>query len=320
MEIFKTKCSVIGGALDIGQRKSGTELGPRWLKESGLSKLLETKFDLISDRGELTCTTKEFPDLADSVERFRVLSQYCEQYKNLVLQDYEKEAFVLNLGGDHSLGVATLAAAIEYNPDVKIVWVDAHADINTPQTSPSGNMHGMPVALLLRLIKEEPIMSYFSWLPRLSPKNLVYIGLRDVDQGEKAFLKEFGLKHYDSLDVKKLGIKKVIEETLEYFGDEKSPLHLSFDVDGVDPCFFPSTGTPVKDGLTLDDGKEIVTSLSQTGRLLSLDLVELNPRLGGAADQKKTIESALDLLSVIDTPRQMIPPFFGEISSQISLN
>eukprot|EP01111_Echinosteliopsis_oligospora_P009122 TRINITY_DN2617_c0_g1_i1.p1 TRINITY_DN2617_c0_g1~~TRINITY_DN2617_c0_g1_i1.p1 ORF type:complete len:251 (-),score=76.97 TRINITY_DN2617_c0_g1_i1:49-801(-) len=199
----------------------------------------------------------------------------------------------LVLGGDHSIAVGSISGILKLRPETFVVWVDAHADINTPSTSPSGNMHGMPVALLTRLA--EPIDG-FDWLhqtPPLPTSNIAYIGLRDLDDGEVELIKKHNITAFFMSHVKELGIHEIMRRVLESAGNKT--IHLSFDVDGIDPAHTPSTGTPVSDGLSLDDGLYICKTLAETNRLLSVDLVEVNPALGNKEEAQKTCEATIKL-------------------------
>lgn len=196
---------------------------------------------------------------------------------------------VLTLGGDHSIAIGTIAGSAKatrerIGREIAVIWVDAHADINTPETSDSGNIHGMPVAFVTGLAKESR-EEYFGWLKdehMLSVKKLVYIGLRDVDAGEKKILRDNGVKAFSMHDIDRHGIGRVMEMALAHIGTD-TPIHLSFDVDALDPMWAPSTGTPVRGGLTLREGDYICECVHETGSLVAVDLVEVNPRL---ADEK----------------------------------
>jgi arginase len=186
--------------------------------------------------------------------------------------------FILILGGDHSIAVGSLAAAMKTNPDVVIIWVDAHADINTPSTSLSGYYHGMPLGFAMRLDgADEP---YFQWLndyPALKPENLVYIGLRDLDPAERVVLKELNIKSYNMSDIDRMGIGRVMKEVVKWVDDR--PMHVSFDIDACDPFFASATGTKVRGGLSFRESHFICESLASTNNLASMDIVEVNPEL-----------------------------------------
>jgi arginase len=219
-------------------------------------------------------------------------------------QDYDhaKEGrFVLTLGGDHSIAIGTISGTAKairerLDRDMAVIWVDAHADINTPETSDSGNIHGMPVAFLTGLASDKPDAP-FGWIKdehRVSVKKLVYIGLRDVDRGEKKILRENGIKAFSMHDIDRHGIGKVMDMALGWIGSD-TPIHLSFDIDALDPRFAPSTGTAVRGGLTLREGDFIAECVHQTGSLVALDLVEVNPSLEeeGAAE---TVRSGVSIV------------------------
>jgi arginase len=213
---------------------------------------------------------------------------------------------VLTLGGDHSIAIGTVSGTAKAirerlnGREMAVIWVDAHADINTPETSDSGNIHGMPVAFLTGLAKGGT-EGVFGWLKEdhlISVKRLVYIGLRDVDRGEKKILRDHGIKAFSMHDIDRCapfpiptclyckwranllrhGIGKVMEMALGHIGND-TPIHLSFDVDALDPLWAPSTGTPVRGGLTLREGDYIAECVHETGSLIAMDLVEVNPTL-----------------------------------------
>jgi arginase len=216
--------------------------------------------------------------------------------------DHAKEGrFVLTLGGDHSIAIGTISGTAKairerLGRDMAVIWVDAHADINTPETSDSGNIHGMPVAFLTGLASDKPDAP-FGWITdehRVSVKKIVYIGLRDVDRGEKKILRENGIKAFSMHDIDRHGIGKVMDMALGWIGSD-TPIHLSFDIDALDPRFAPSTGTAVRGGLTLREGDFIAECVHETGSLVALDLVEVNPSLEeeGAAE---TVRSGVSIV------------------------
>lgn len=173
-------------------------------------------------------------------------------------------------------------------PNACVVWVDAHADINTPETTDSGNIHGMPMAFLLGLGTPVP---EFAWIkPTLTPDRLVYIGLRDIDAGEKRILKENNIKAFSMHEVDKYGIGKVVEMALDHVNPKRElPIHLSFDVDALDPSVAPSTGTPVRGGLTFREGHYICEEVCETGCLVAVDIMEVNPSLKDAESVRQTV-------------------------------
>jgi arginase len=206
-----------------------------------------------------------------------------EKLSQQVYEHASEGRCVLTLGGDHSIAIGSISGVAKavrerLGRELAVIWVDAHADINTPETSGSGNIHGMPMAFLTGIAKESR-KDVFGWLSKdhlISTTKLVYIGLRDIDSGEKKILREYGIKAFSMHDIDKYGIGKVMERALGYIGQD-TPIHLSFDVDGLDPMWAPSTGTPVRGGLTLREGDFICECVHETGSLVAMDLVEVNP-------------------------------------------
>uniref|UniRef100_UPI003AAA2530 arginase-1 n=1 Tax=Centroberyx gerrardi TaxID=166262 RepID=UPI003AAA2530 len=204
------------------------------------------------------------------------------------------------LGGDHSLAIGSVLGHAAVQQQLSVVWVDAHADINTPLSSPTGNLHGQPVSYLIHELRDKiPVLPNFSWVkPCIAAKDLVYIGLRDVDPEEHYILKFLGIKVFSMTEVDRLGIARVMEETCDYLSDKvKKPIHLSYDVDALDPSVTPATGTPVVGGLSYREGVYIAETLCQTGLLSAVDMVEVNP-LRGRTEQEvqSTVGTAVDLL------------------------
>lgn len=226
------------------------------------------------------------------MKKSKAVCSVTNQLSKQVYEHAKNGRFVLTLGGDHSIAIGTISGTAKamrerLGKDMAVIWVDAHADINTPETSDSGNIHGMPLAFLTGLASDKEGKP-FGWLKdeqKISPKKLVYIGLRDVDRGEKKILREHGIKAFSMHDIDRHGIGKVMDMALGWIGSD-TPIHLSFDIDALDPMWAPSTGTAVRGGLTLREGDFIAECVHQTGSLVALDLVEVNPNLEeqGAAD------------------------------------
>ncbi|TKA73917.1 hypothetical protein B0A55_05049 [Friedmanniomyces simplex] len=279
-----------------GQCKPGVDAAPMALIESGLVDQLKDDLEYnihydgqVHAYGELM--PKEDPDHRN-MKKPRAVSAVTQQLSKQVYEHAKEGRFVLTLGGDHSIAIGTISGTAKamrerLGRDIAVIWVDAHADINTPETSDSGNIHGMPVAFLTGLATDKPDAP-FGWLEedqRISVKKLVYIGLRDIDRGEKKILREHGIKAFSMHDVDRHGIGKVMDMALGWIGSD-TPIHLSFDIDALDPMWAPSTGTAVRGGLTLREGDFIAECVHETGSLIALDLVEVNPSLEehGAAE------------------------------------
>jgi arginase len=252
-------------AIKQGQLKNGCQYGP--------SELFHNL-----KRSDFNCVTK--------IQDFNV-NPYQLIYRETLLSNNK----MLVLGGDHSIGLSTVMGSLhKYKRDLKVIWVDAHADINTEESSYSKNKHGMPVSPLFNLMKP--------WIKTknnlfLKPEQFVYIGLRNLDKAEEVFISQIGMKAYYANDVKHIGIDKILNSIIR---DDKSIYHLSFDIDALDSFYVPSTGTPEPNGLSLDEGKYIVKTLKNTSKLRHYDLVEYNPLIGNKKDNKKTLQTCLSLL------------------------
>lgn len=211
---------------------------------------------------------------------------------------HEDNQLVLTIGGDHSLAIGTIAAAAaKYGDALRILWVDAHADCNSPETSPSGNIHGMPLAFLLGLVDPKSVTG-FEWLePVISPHQVCYIGLRDVDEGEKAIVRENHIKGFSMADIDRHGIGNVMQKALDYLSPlRNNPIHLSYDIDSVDPLVAPATGTRVRGGLTYREACFLAETVAETGLTVSIDLVEVNPAIGSHGDVAETASVAVSIL------------------------
>lgn len=279
------KATIILAPFSGGQPKGGVDLGPKFILDNGFQQQLEHLG---------WCTDVEHPlEGADfESKKTNEKDQYGVKNTTIVTECNKKIYQACNsahsggslpvvIGGDHSIGTATVAAALQNNPDTCVLWIDAHADINSPKTTDSGNLHGCPVSFLMGIDKDSYPPEY-SWVPStLKPSRIAYIGLRDVDSGEKEILREYGIPAFSMYHIDKYGIGRVVEMALDRINPGRQyPIHLSYDVDAIDPSFTPATGTRVQGGLTLREGLFIAEDIAQTGLLSSLDIVETNPLLG----------------------------------------
>ncbi|KAI7858553.1 arginase [Circinella umbellata] len=289
--------AVIGIPINAGQPRQGVEKGPAKLIEFGLLNQVEemgwkshhtSNEELVSK-----LQPKHDPDVLN-LKQPKWVSAVTKTISEQVRSSAIDGKFVLTLGGDHSLGLASVSGVFAAYPEACLIWVDAHSDINTPASSPSGNIHGCPIAFLTGIAEDHPD---FRWVkPCLDTQRLVYIGLRDIDDGEKKIIKEKNIKAFSMHHVDKYGIGKVVDMALDHVNpDRNRPIHLSFDVDALDPSVAPSTGTPVRGGLTFREGHYICEALAETGLLVSADIVEVNPDLVDEMAAFQTIQVACSL-------------------------
>ena len=293
--------SLISIPLSIGQPYVGPDKSPELLKKNGLLQMLGNIGWRVEDLGEILEVTGND---AGSIDMKTVNAKNCASIgatcqiasEMLYKKASETKNFILILGGDHCIPIGTIPGLVKGRPNTGVVWVDAHADINIPASSPSGNMHGMPVSFLMGLVDQANKYPSMSWFKScLKPEDIVYIGLRDLDQPEKALIKELGIKAYTMYDVDRLGIGGVMQATEKHF-ENKSHIHLSYDVDALDPFFAPSTGTAVRGGLTFREGNFICEYLHATGKLSSMELVEVNPSLHNNVDAQLTVDVSMTII------------------------
>lgn len=273
--------SLISFPFSGGQPRKGVELGPEALLKAELPKQLEdlgwkAELDRSIDWKIVNDLLQDDPDIG-ALKNPRSVSKASELLANAVEKSARAGQLPLVLGGDHSLGTGSMIGLNRVYPDVATIWVDAHADINTAKTTPSGNLHGCPVSFALGL-EGSYVEPFKSWLPNppiASPNRLVFIGLRDVDEGERKILKEHNIKVFSMHHIDKYGIGKVVEMALDHVNNGTSrrdrPIHLSFDVDAMDPSVAPSTGTPVRGGLTFREGHYICEAIHETGSVVGMD-------------------------------------------------
>ncbi|KAL5355299.1 Ureohydrolase [Aspergillus floccosus] len=280
-----SRLGVVAASFSGGGPRPGAEQGPGSLLNYGLRKHLQSSFDSVSiTECNPQMATDEDIDQQNGINRASSVSHFTEILSHEVYTHARQGLPVLTLGGDHSIAIGTLtgmAKAVRerlMGQEIAVIYVDAHADINTPETSPSGNIHGMPVAFatgIARRVNEGPL----SWIKNehlINPNKVVYLGLRDVDDAEWRTIHDHRIKAFDMREIREKGIERVMDMTLAYIGNE-TPIHVSYDIDGLDPEWAPCTTLPVSGGLSLTEGTYISRRVLETGSLVGMDLVELNP-------------------------------------------
>uniref|UniRef100_A0A667Z1J6 Arginase n=1 Tax=Myripristis murdjan TaxID=586833 RepID=A0A667Z1J6_9TELE len=293
--------AVLGAPFSKGQKRRGVEHGPKVIRDAGLIERLSNLDYPVHDFGDLSFPRLEKDEPFMHVPFPRTVGTANKLLSGAVSSAVGAGHTLVMLGGDHSLAIGSVAGHAQQCPDLCLIWVDAHADVNTPLTSPSGNLHGQSVAFMLKELQDKmPDIPGFSWMkPFLSSRDLVYIGLRDVDPGELCILKNLGIQYFSMRDIDRLGIQRVMEVTLDHLLARKQrPIHLSFDIDAFDPSLAPATGTPVNGGLTYREGIYIPEEIHNTGLLSAMDLVEVNPVLGASREAvEATAALAVDVIA-----------------------
>ncbi|KAJ9099297.1 hypothetical protein QFC21_004178 [Naganishia friedmannii] len=291
--------AVVGCPFSGGQARPGVDLGPNALVEFGLLNQIKqlgwnVSYDGAKPFADIAHTRHDADDAVDppshNMKNARLVSAVCERLAEVVGQHAKRGELPVTVGGDHSLALGSIAGTMSKHPDACVLWIDAHADINTPLTTTTGNLHGCPVSFLLGLDGTD-VAPFNKWAkPCLSPNRIVYIGLRDVDPAEKRILRENNIKCFTMHDVDKYGIGACVQKALDHVNPERTrPVHLSFDVDATDPSVAGSTGTPVRGGLTFREGHYICEAVAETGCLVALDIMEVNPTLGDEKLVEQTV-------------------------------
>ena len=220
---------------------------------------------------------------------------YLKNYITHLLENSKRDDLILNLGGDHAISIATIPPMLKKYPNLKVIWIDAHADINSPNESLSGNVHGMPIHYISTLHSDGAEN-------KLLLDNLIYVGVRDVDYTEKLTLNRHKIRNYTKEEIDKIdkrGIEIVVNEMMIEKELLNNPIHISLDIDGLDPEYCPSTGTKAENGLNVYDVVNLCKRIKQTGNLVSIDLVEFNPLIGSDSDVDKTLHNIKKILEVV---------------------
>lgn len=276
---MKKSVSILGVPMWLGQTRYGTNLAPDVIRSTGLVERLKGLYLEVKDEGNIPVDlTGRFRHEGQNIKNIKTVAKCSEKLAAKVSDILEQQCFPLILGGDHSIAIGTLAGAAKHFNNLGVIWYDAHADMNTPETSPSGNIHGMPLAASMGL-GHPALTDIGGYQGKVKPENIVLIGARDIDEGEKQLIAGKNIKVYSNDDVHKLGIERVIRETIEYLTERCDGIHLSFDLDGIDPREIPGVGTPVANGLSYKDSIKAVQLLFATGKITSAEFVEVNPIL-----------------------------------------
>ncbi len=289
---------ILGAPLDLGQSRRGVDMGPSAVRVAGLAARLESLGHRVSDGGNVPVAIAETRNAGEANAKYlKEITESCERVAAMVLQTLEEGITPLILGGDHSVAAGSVSGVAEFyrrrNQKIGLLWIDAHADINTPETSPSGNVHGMPLAALLGL-GPDILSDILGWRPKIAPENAVLIGVRDIDKTEKENIRRAGIGEvYTMRDIDERGMRTVMEEALRVAGRGTAGYHASLDMDWIDPEDAPGVGTPVRGGATYREAHLAMEILADHGRLLSFETVEVNPVID---EHNRTAALAVELI------------------------
>jgi len=288
---------VTGVPLDMGASRRGVDMGPSAMRVAGLEARLESLGHQVTDGGNIRVEVAETRTSGDKNARYLAeIAETCTRTAEAVVKTLEEGMTPLVLGGDHSLAAGTVSGVAEFyrrqGQKIGLIWIDAHSDINTPETSPSGNVHGMPLAALLGL-GPEPLGNIFGYSPKVAAENTVLIGVRDIDAAERENIRRAGVAEvYTMRDIDERGMRTVMEEALRTAERGTAGYHVSLDMDWIDPEDAPGVGTPVRGGATYREAHLAMEILADHGRLLSFEIVEVNPVID---EHNRTADLAVEL-------------------------
>jgi arginase len=293
------KIEIIGVPLDLGASRRGVDMGPSAVRVAGLETRLKALGHAVRDGGNISVPLAETKSSGHQSARYlKEIAETCTRAAEMVLKTLGEGMTPVILGGDHSVAAGSVSGVAEFyrrqQQKIGLIWIDAHADINTPASSPSGNVHGMPVAALLGL-GPEPLASILGFSPKVQPENTVLLGVRDVDAAEKENIRRAGITEvYTMRDIDERGMRTVMEEALRAAGRGTAGYHVSLDMDWIDPEDAPGVGTPVRGGATYREAHLAMEIIADHGRMLSLEVVEVNPVID---EHNRTADLAVELIS-----------------------
>jgi arginase len=279
--IVPKKIRVIGVPLDLGQSRRGVDMGPSAVRVAGLEARLEELGHVVEDAGNISVAIAEQKKAGDpSAKYLKEITATCTKNAELVIKTLEAGMIPLVLGGDHSVAAGTVAGVAEFyrrqNQKIGLIWIDAHTDINTPDSSPSGNVHGMPLAATMGLGLPE-LANIFNFSPKVNPENCVLVGVRDIDAVEKENVRRAGIGVFTMRDIDERGMRDVMAEALRFVSDDTDGVAVSLDLDFVDPDDAPGVGTPVRGGATYREAHLALEMIADSEAMVSLEIVEINP-------------------------------------------
>ncbi|HEX4751167.1 MAG TPA: arginase [Bryobacteraceae bacterium] len=278
--------SILGAPLDLGAGRRGVDMGPSALRLAGLNARLASLGYEVEDLGNLSVAQQEStPAGADNAKYLPQIAKTCAKLAAMVESVLENGKFPLVLGGDHSIAAGTVAGVSQYyrqkGEKIGLIWIDAHADMNTPESSPSGNVHGMPLACCIGQGPRE-LTEIFDFSPKVAGDNVALIGIRDVDARERQVVRASGVTAFTMRDIDEQGLRTVMEKALRIASDGTAGFHLSLDMDSVDPDEAPGVGTPVRGGMTYREAHLAMETICDCSGMVAMEIVEVNPVLDSA--------------------------------------
>jgi arginase len=290
--------AIIGAPLDLGAGRRGVDMGPSAVRVAGIGRRLHELGHEVTDLGNVPVTQAESVGNAGpgDAKYLPQIAATCERLGELVAQGLAQGKTPLVLGGDHSIAVGTVAGVsrffYESTRKIGLVWLDAHADMNTPQSSPSGNVHGMPLACCAG-VGPDALARMFGFSPKVDPANIALLGIRDVDPLEGENVRKTGVRTFTMREIDERGMRTVIDEAIAIATRGTAGFHLSLDMDFVDPQYAPGVGTPVRGGVTYREAHLAMEVICDSGHMVSMEVVEVNPVID---EVNRTADLAVELI------------------------
>jgi arginase len=292
-----SRISIIGAPLDLGQGRRGVDMGPSAMRVANLNARLASLGYEVEDLGNVPVEQAEAaPEGHPRAKYLPQIASTCQRLAQQVEAALAQSRIPLVLGGDHSVAIGTVSGVSHFfharGEKIGLIWLDAHADMNTPESSPTGNVHGMPLACLVGIGPAE-LTRLFGYQPKVNPKNAVIVGLRDVDLIEKPHVRDSGVRAFTMRDIDERGLRSVMEEAIAAATEGAAGFHLSLDMDFVDPKDAPGVGTPVRGGATYREAHLAMEMICDSRRMLSMEVVEVNPVID---EVNRTADLAVELV------------------------
>jgi arginase len=270
---------VIGVPMDLGAGRRGVDIGASAIRYAGLNDQLRRLDYQVHDTGNIYVPQPESQPVGDSrLKYLEPIVKVAEELAEVVTTTFTANEFPLVLGGDHSIALGSITGLTRVHKEVGILWIDAHGDFNTEETTPSGNIHGMALAALAGLGNNH-LTEIGGWSPKLNTQSIVIVGARDLDHDEQHLLRTHNIHVFTMSDIDQRGISDVMQQALALAGQANDGIHVSLDMDALDPTYAPGVGTPVRGGLTYREAHLAMELIADSGRLLAMDVVEVNPIL-----------------------------------------
>jgi arginase len=273
--------TIIGAPLDLGAGRRGVDMGPSAIRVANLNRRVASLGYEVEDLGNVAVEQPESLPVGPRHSMYLPqIAQTCVRLAKLIEKVAAQGKFPLVLGGDHSVAAGTVSGMSHFLQKRKktlgLIWIDAHADMNTPETSPSGNVHGMPLACCIGMGPRE-LTHICGYAPKVEPRHVALVGVREVDQLEKPHVRNSGVRAFTMRDIDERGLRAIMEEAIQIAGAGTEGFHVSFDMDSVDPQEAPGVGTPVRGGITYREAHLAMETICDSGRMTSMEVVEVNP-------------------------------------------